>query len=185
MRQFILRVISLTVLGLLIVTAPCQAQTAHPMGIVSSNDVLAGWPAANAIDGNPGSNYSSNYFATANNDRATLLAAWFSSGTAEFVSTLRLTARMWNGTPQGFPQSYAVYLTARDNSRWRYIGTYSTQPDSTGTANVDLGGIYSTYGVLVIPVTLGVDSYNNHYFQLAEIGLTAIGQAAVIHNGVI
>lgn len=140
------------------------------MGAAFSDDVLPGWPASNAIDGNPQTSYSSSIFPSANNDRGTFLATWLANG-PQSVNTAILTARMIGSQPQAFPQSYTIYLTSPDNSTWVDIGTYSTQPGIGGEAVVPLGGSYLTYGVLVIPLTLGVDSYGNPYFQLAEMGL--------------
>lgn len=139
----------------------------YVMAAVTSNDAL--WPAANAIDGNAGSVYTSNYFASANNDRGTFLAAWLQGRQA--VSQVILTARVQNGAVLGFATNYDVYLTASDNSRWNYVGNFNAAAGAGGVAKISLGSSYQTYGVLIIPRVLGVDDNGAHFFQLAEITL--------------
>jgi peptidoglycan hydrolase-like protein with peptidoglycan-binding domain len=134
-----------------------------------SNDELGGWSAASAIDGNPASVYSSKAFATDQNDRGTFLAAWIQHAPASITQVI-LTARM-SGAPEAFPRKYLLYVTDPGNTKWLPAGEYTVQPESNGVATVSLGQTYSTWGVQIIPETLGVDEYGNHYFQLAEIGV--------------
>jgi hypothetical protein len=136
------------------------------MGSAASNDVL--WSANNAIDQNTTTSYSSQRFATSQNDRGTYLAAWLQTG-PQSISTVLLTARQVNGVNVAFPQSYQIYVTAADNSGWDLVGTFSNQPDASGVATIPLGITFSTYGVMIVPITLGADDDGNFYFQLAEI----------------
>lgn len=146
--------------------------TIYSMGAATSNDVLSGWPATNATDGSPFTSYSSAIFASSANDRGTYLAAWISGAGPQNVSYVILTARMVNGQPAGFPQSYDISLTAPDNSAWNPVGTFNTQPDpTTGVATVALPSVYSTYGVMITPQTLGTDNVGNYVFQMAEVNL--------------
>lgn len=148
--------------------------TLYPMGAAQSNDTLSGWPATNATDGNPATAYSSNSFASSTNTRGTFLAAWLLTPetTPENVSYVILTARMSNGKPLGFPQSYTISLTDPSNTTWNAVGSFTTQPDpSTGVATVALPSVYSTLGVMITPETLGQDNQGNYYFQLAEVQL--------------
>ena len=142
----------------------------YAMTSAASNDILPGWPVNNVIDGNTGTNYSSSFFATANNDRGTFLAAWM--GQLHDVKKILLTARLYNGQIQAFPPSYDIYLGSPDNTRWDLIGTFTNQPDASGKVTITLNKYYRTAGVLIIPKTLGVDAYGNHYFQMAEIKLS-------------
>ena len=135
-----------------------------------SNDVLDGWPASNAIDAKTNTAYSSKPFATDQNDRDTHLAAWVGDGPVS-VSQLVLTARMNNGVALGFPKTYSIYLTDATNSKWVSVGQFTQQPDANGTAAINLGQSYSTWGALISPTVLGVDDHGNHYFQLAEVSL--------------
>lgn len=143
----------------------------YQMMNASSNDTLTQWPVASVLDGNPASNYSSTKFATAANDRGTFLAAWM--GGRAPVSHVLLLARNRNRdmVGDGFPVSYEVRLTAPDNSTWNHIGDYSIQPDANGIVVIPLGGVYQTYGVLIVPKVIGVDPDGNHYFQMSEIQL--------------
>jgi hypothetical protein len=144
------------------------SSAAYALGSAASNDAL--WPAANAIDGDPTTAYSSQPFASTANDRGTFLAAWLANG-PQAVNTVELGARVALGQVQAFPATYQVYLTSADNSQWLLVGTYSNQPDTSGKVLLSLGASYSTYGVMIVPTALGLDSFENAYFQLADIGL--------------
>lgn len=140
-----------------------------PMAGAGSNETPL-WPAANATDFDPSTAYSSQYFVTAQNDRGLYLYAYLAKGRS-WVNQLNLRARMWGGAVQAFPAAYNVYVTNDSNSSWINLGTYTAQPDSTGVVRLLLGGSFLTYGVLIVPITLGADSYGGHYFQLAELNL--------------
>lgn len=136
-----------------------------------SNDALSGWPASNAIDGDPGTVYSSGIFSGSANDRGTFLAAWLSGG-PQSVTEAVLTARMVNGAPTGFPVGFDVYVTSPDNSSWVFVGNYSAlSADSSGNYVVSLGRPYQTQGILLVPTTIGTDPNGSHFFQLAEVKL--------------
>lgn len=139
-----------------------------PWASVTSNDVL--WPAG-ALASNPATGvYSSNFFATEVNDRATTLTAMLT--TPATVSKLVLGARMGPTGPLAFPVTYAVSVTTPNNSGWVFVGTFSKQPDASGSVVLTLPQAYSTFGVQLRPVVLGVDdSLHNHYFQLGKLGL--------------
>ena len=128
------------------------------------------WPSESAIDGNPGSVYSTQSFPSNSNSRAASLTAWFAVGN-QTVTHLLLTARIDQGHVYCFPESYDIYVTSPDNSRWEVLGTFSNQPGSDGVATVPLGATYSTHGVMVVPHVLTKDNLGNYYFQLAEINL--------------
>jgi hypothetical protein len=137
-----------------------------------SNDVLSGWPAGYAIDGNLGTDYSSAWFASNVNDRATFIAVWLPFGSGPYaVSKVKLFPRQFGGRTWCFPQAYDVYVTSGDNSRWVYVGRYTTQPQN-GVAVIDLGSVRTTYGVLIQPTYLSADNFGNYYFQMAEISLS-------------
>jgi hypothetical protein len=146
--------------------------TFYPLSQTLSNNVLAGWPASNVIDGSIGSSYSSNYFPNSDNSNGTLLVAWMNSKSTPYtVQNISLTARTINGVPWGFPQMYDISVTTPDNSTWSYQGRYTVQPNDSGVATVHFANPVNTYGVMITPVILGTDPYYNHYFQLAEIGV--------------
>ncbi|MGZ3723143.1 MAG: hypothetical protein ACXVA9_09445, partial [Bdellovibrionales bacterium] len=96
------------------------------------------------------------------------LAAWAAGPVT--ISGVHLQARVVNGQVQGFPGTYRLFLTKPDNSGWDYLGEYTTQPDGNGVLNIATG-TRQTYGVLIIPQSLGVDGYGVHYFQLCGIRL--------------
>ena len=137
----------------------------HPTS-ATSNDVLAGWDAAKGIDSNTTTSYSSSLFSSSANTRATFIAAWWSP---QSISKIVLTARMKGSQPMGFPTSYAVYITSSDDSSWVSAGSYSAQPDANGVVTINLPSPVLTYGVQIVPITLGTDSDGNYYFQMAEI----------------
>ncbi len=160
-------------------TAPIPASAASP--VVTSNvvyimksatagEALANWPASSMIDQNLGTSYSSDVFEGGVNNRGLEVAAWI-DGNEHQVSKVILKARMHNGIVQAFPTSYKISITKPDNSGWMEVGTYNTQPDSAGNVQINLGNSYSTYGVLIRPITLGSDSFGNYFFQLAEVQL--------------
>lgn len=135
---------------------------------IYSNDVLPNWPANHAMDGVSETSYSSNYFPTSTNDRGVILAAWINPKEALLINTLKLKARFTQGILQAFPLAYDVYVTNPQNTDWVYVGHFTTQPDENGTAVVDLGETYATFGAAIIPSELGMDSYGNHYLQMAD-----------------
>lgn len=143
----------------------------YPLAQTYSNDAL--WPAANLTDGNDTSAYSSKGFASAINDRGTEVAAWFPDG-VHAVSQVRLTARVSSHPGgialYGFPKRYQIQITNPEATAWVSMGVYTTQPDSSGVAIVDLGGSFQTGGVRIIPQELSDDG-GGYYFQLAEIRL--------------
>jgi hypothetical protein len=161
--------------------------TAYPIPMTSATatSVLSGWPASNAIDGPSVCCYSSGIYSSSANPNGDYFAAWTDLTAAPFTAqNLVLTARMLNGVPQAFPQSYFIQVSAPDNSSWIPLGTYTNQPNSAGVVTIPLpqnpsgapsefGVTYGkTYGVMITPKVLGVDSNNNHYFQLAQVGFT-------------
>jgi hypothetical protein len=144
-----------------------------PLSTAQSNDVLAGWPAALAIDGTAASIYSSNLFATTTNDRGTYLAAWLPARPAAgyLVSQVELEARMSGTVVIAFPATYHVFVTNSGNTAWVDQGLFSTQPNSSGLARVTLPAPVRTQGVLIVPEVLGLDDNGHAYFQLAELRL--------------
>ncbi len=153
-------------------TGSGSPSTIYPMVSATSNDAISGWPASSAVDGSMISCYSSSSFASANNDRGTWISAMVTNGPQK-VNELVLEARLLNGQAMGFPVNYDVYLTSpSDPAQWIYIANYSNQPDAAGRVVLPLGGIYSTYGVKIVPTIIGLSSdINVHYFQIAEINL--------------
>jgi hypothetical protein len=152
--------------------------TMYPMGAAYSNNVLATpsntWVANNAIDGDSGTAYSSNWSSSSTPGSFwAFLAAWSGYTTSVNVNTLVLTARLYAGSVQAFPASYDVYLTSSsDNSQWVFVGTYTTQPTLySQTVVIPLGNVYTTWGVLIAPTVLGTDISGSHYFQLADVQL--------------
>ena len=143
------------------------------MDSASSDNILAGWPASNAIDGNMGTVYSSNNFPTSNpvfNGNETFLGAWLNlTGQPQTVQSVVLGARTLNGAVLAFPQNYDVYVSSPTNSEWVYIGNYQTQPDVNGFVVINLPAGTQTYGTLIVPTVLGVDNNKNYYFQMAEV----------------
>jgi hypothetical protein len=134
-----------------------------------SNNTFGGWPASNVIDGNMGTDYSSSLFASSANSNGTFLAAWMAS--PQMVQTVALGARMSNGLPLGFPTSYNLYVTNAANTAWNFEGNFTTQPDASGFAYVNLPSVATTYGVMIIPTAISADSSGSHYFQMAEMQL--------------
>lgn len=148
-----------------------------PMTSAFSNNVLSGWPASNAIAGPTVCCYSSNLFPSSQNTTGAYLAAWTDPTAGPFhAQNVVLTARMLNGVPQAFPLSYEVFTTispsTNDNSTWTSQGTFSTQPNSAGTVTIPVPQAGQIYGVKILPLALGADSFDNAYFQLAQIGLS-------------
>jgi hypothetical protein len=143
--------------------------TFYLMNPVNSNDNLENWPASNAIDLNSTTSYSSHLFNSEVNDRGSVLSAWLKDG-PQVISKVLLTARMLNGVPIGYATKYKIWLTSNDNSKWIEIGDfYAPTPADNGTATISLGRNYFTYGIMLQPITLGIDSFGAHYFQLADL----------------
>lgn len=147
------------------------------MGAAYSNDVLPGWPASNVFDGSNSTDYSSNLFSSARNSRGAFLAVWVTNGPVN-ANQVILTSRQLNGVVQAFPVSYDIQVTTPSNSAWMDLGDFTAQPGPGGQVAVQLPTTYSTYGVLIIPNTLGADAYGNHYFQMAEVSLGYQAQAS-------
>jgi len=148
---------------------PPPASQPSKLTSAKSSNVLPGWDVAHAIDGNPGTAYSSN---TALIDRfpGLWIAAWFADGPKD-VSRLELTARIANGSALGFPRQYEILITDPGNTRWNSLGIFTHQPDASGVARIALGGPFSTHGVQIVPLSLGKDDVGNFVFQLAEMNL--------------
>jgi hypothetical protein len=145
--------------------------TIYPMGSAYSNDVLPGWLAEHAIDGNLVVSYGSNIFSTTLNDRGTYLAAWTATDGPQVVSDIFLYARMLNGQALAFPQNYQIYLADPHTQGWNFIGNFSQQPDASGLVDISLPVRTLTNGILIVPTKLGQDNYGGYYFQLAEVQL--------------
>ena len=81
---------------------------------------------------------------------------------------------MVDGVPELFPPSYEIFTTttASSNSNWTSQGVFSTQPNSAGTVTIPVPEAGQVYGVKIQPLTLTADSFENIYFQLAQIGLS-------------
>jgi len=135
------------------------------MQTATSNSAI--WAPASATDFNFNTSYSSAQFPS-DNPGWLYLAAYMRNGPRP-VNAISLHARMANGVPLGFPQVYWVYVTDPTNSSWIPIGTYTAQPDQTGTVLIHLPSERLTVGVMVVAYRLGVDDHNNHYFQMAEV----------------
>lgn len=137
---------------------------------------LAGWPAANVVDGDQTSVYSSP-LADRYNSAGHFLAAWSdlrrTTASVEpiWVDTLIMRARLGsNGQPLAFPKSYGVYVTNPSNTTWVNIGQYTTQPNALGEVVINLG-LKQTHGVLLVPNELGQDDFGGYYFQMADLHL--------------
>lgn len=157
--------------------APVPAPTPAPvptgsyvLGESYTNDVLSGWPQTHLVDGNPGSVYSSQWFANSSNGRQAQVAAWFADQVRKPVGTVRLTARTWAGGVLAFPRRYIVEVTNEANTQWVRLGEYSNQPGGNGVATITFPA-RQTFGVRIIPTELGADDQGQYYFQLAEIQL--------------
>jgi hypothetical protein len=152
--------------------APLTQAAQVPSGPVAlvraeSNNVL--WPASSLIDGNIYSTYSSNVFPSSANSSGTYVAAWTSG--SNVVQSIRLYARTSGGQMLGFPASYNIYLTSADNSQWISMGTFSQQPNGSGVATINLSSPTTTWGIQIVPTSIGTDNVGNYVFQLNEIEL--------------
>lgn len=96
---------------------------------------------------------------------------WFAAWLPEIknVSSVTLFARTYQGVTLGFPKVYNIYLTSPDNSHWMFVKRMVTTESYIQSVMIDFDQSYWTYGILIDVESLGVDDYNNHYFQLAEI----------------
>jgi cytochrome c peroxidase len=162
-----------------------KGQFVYPIVSVTSNNVLTHnvdlnhWAAANAGDNNVNTSYSSNSNGSSTSTTNTMnanLTAWIPHGPQDKpknISAIFMKARMLNlngvPMPMGFPAQYQIHLRSSDNSKWNLIGTFNTQPDSSGLAIIKLGVTYSSYGIKITPTQLGKDNYGYYYFQMAEI----------------
>jgi hypothetical protein len=86
------------------------------------------------------------------------------------ISQINLLARMsTSGLSLAFPVTYQVYVTDSMDASWIEIGSYNTQPTSSGNVAIALGTSYYTYGIMIVASQLGVDDYGNAYFQLCGV----------------
>ena len=136
-----------------------------------SNDVL--WSQYNAIDGNPESIYSSHSYASADPGSNGPWLRGLIDRTQLFdplVRTIRLYPRRIGSTVVNFPATYALYLSDPQSATWGGgpVGTFTSQPGSTGPVVINLAKPYQTRDLLVTPVVLGSEG-TSHYFQLGEI----------------
>jgi hypothetical protein len=140
------------------------------------------WLPTNLVDGMFGSGRSDAYSSARFNQSNMVgvsgrpwVAAWFGGppAAAKVVSEVVLRARMIGGVSYGFPLNYTIYLTNPSNSSWVDVGTFTTQPvaNSNGEVVIKLPSTYNTYGVHIMPNSLGKDPFNNYYFQLTEVQL--------------
>jgi hypothetical protein len=140
------------------------------------NDLLA-------VDGNNSTFYMSEMFASSKNDagartgKHAYLAAWLNG--PQQVNTLIMNARTGaHGEPLGFPLTYDVYVTSSNNSKWEFVGHFSTPPNLKGVASLSLGATYTTYGVQIVPTTLGMDENRQFRFEMAEVALACGNETA-------
>ena len=142
-----------------------------PLTSVESNDEL--WSAKNVIDGNYDTTYTSHGYPGGLNKHL-FLASWinFNNGPKR-VDSVKLKARMVNGTPVAFPKKYKMYVTTSNNNSWQFLGDYTSGPTAAnkGLVEIKLPQPVITFGVMIVPTELGRDDYNNQYFQLSEIEL--------------
>jgi hypothetical protein len=130
---------------------------------------LGGWTVNKILDSNRATSYSSP-LSNRYNSEGLYVAAWFKDQSQ--IQHLVLNSRMNGAQSLGFPVSYKIYLTDPNNTRWDLIGTFSNQPDSTGQVVIALANAkVPTLGVMIVPVEMGKDNFDNHYFQLADIQL--------------
>jgi hypothetical protein len=148
----------------------------YAMGWASSNDTLSGWPATNATDGDTTTSYSSKSFSANQNDRGTNLFAWIDNAPAT-VNEVVLTARTSGTTSVCFPISYQIAVSDPAGNVWTPVGTFTTQPNSSGVAVVQLPAQYVTHGVVITPIQLTADSYGVYYFQMADVKLGLTGSS--------
>lgn len=149
------------------------ARTYYPVSTFA-NDNVPGLSVSQLMDGDVNTVYSSAQFPSADNSRNSFIAAWVPlrvGGTK--VDTLRLHAKLSNGTPVGFPKSYHLFLTNADNTNWDYVGQFNHQPVN-GVASISLGRTYSTHGVFLVPIELSPDPTRGtgYYFELADLSLS-------------
>jgi hypothetical protein len=140
------------------------------------NDLLA-------VDGNNSTFYMSEMFVSSKNDTGArtgnhaYLAAWLNE--PQQVNTLIMNARMGAyGEPLGFPLTYDVYVTSSNNKKWEFVGHFSTPPNLNGVATLSLGATYTTYGVQIVPTTLGMDENRQFRFEMAEVALACGNETA-------
>lgn len=139
----------------------------------SSNDVLSGWPASNAADGDPSTVYSSNWFASSANDRNSWLVVDTSGQPT--VEGVVLYPRFVNGVVTGFPTSFQLFMLSADYTAWVPEGSYDTstdafKPQPDGSVVIALaGGPIATHGVKILPTGIGQDDWGNHFFQMADV----------------
>lgn len=133
-----------------------------------ASEAIGAFPASNVIYGDVRGFYSSFPFPDKAVGRPIYLAGWFESGKST-ISKIVLKARMYGSLVMCFPEKYNLYVTSPDNSSWVSLGEFTTQPNASGDATIDIG-LRECHGVLVMPSVVGADFNGNHYFQLVGVG---------------
>jgi hypothetical protein len=123
-----------------------QQTAVMPMVYPGSNETPL-WAAANAADYDPTTSYSSQYFASAANDRNVFYCAYskdaVDANAPVLVNQVTLRARKYNGQVQAFPQHYYIFVTNESNTEWQAIVSTGAQPDATGMVTVNFPDRYN------------------------------------------
>jgi hypothetical protein len=145
---------------------PARATACTPNQVAFSNNQYPNNPVGNLVS-NAGF-YSTNPFANGinrNGTYATIAASAHGAGHAQ------LSARVVGGRTYGFPNLYRLYVSGSDGTSTLDLGLFNSQPDKTGMVDIPLGYKLDTTNLMIVPVSLGQDSYANYYLQLSKLSL--------------
>jgi hypothetical protein len=148
---------------------PAMADTVIVPTFAGPSSALAGWPASNVLDGNPGTSWSSVSHPTPVATESIQID--FAGGTRVPVNAIRLLPRYdASGVALGFPVDFSVAYS--DGSAWNTLASYTNFPiPSSGEWVVlSLGINFTTAnGLQIVATKLGNDRAGNNIFQMAEM----------------
>jgi len=124
------------------------------------------WPVANAIDGDPGSAWCSNW--NPGPIATEWIAYWFDG--FHPVNTVRIIPRYIGNEAYCFPIDFVIYYSF--GGQWNVAGTFTemVNPNEGKPVSFALPEGIVANGIHVVATLLGEDPGGGNYLQLAEVG---------------
>lgn len=148
---------------------PITLSDGLPSLSVTASSSLSGWEAPRVVDGNTGTNWSSNSHGSA------VANEWIyiDNGSVKTISNVSLTPRSGG---MSFPVDF-TFETSNNATTWTAVpGQSYTSYVNPGSAvqNFTFASSVSARYIRLNISKLGTDDYGNHYAQLAEFAVNAI-----------
>ncbi|MES2937808.1 MAG: discoidin domain-containing protein [Pseudomonadota bacterium] len=159
----------------------CATSQAQQWTLISANASSQLWPVSALIDGNVGTQWTSNAYSDPNHNEWMTVTL----DTTRLVNYVKLYPRTYNGQIYAFPSSFSV--SWYNGSQWVTAVTQTNfpSPQRADYVVLPLPAAVNTYSILVSASALRPDNAGNYYFQLGEVAVgydAAYSKLAYIGN---